>query len=355
MKKIVKFPLIILSICFSFGCSENKNPGDPALFPATPPPKSPTKSKKENIKTPEICSVLDFQNATWPAHFTEMDKMALSLALNVSGSFEGHSGWANLSNNFDGQGFSMGILNQNLGQNSIQPLFISMRDHHLSVLQKYFSADMLDSMLKMLENWEERQPGPEKPKAAQLSNFWREPVLVYDENIDKKYGISGFRYRVDQPSVNWASNTLYTDSKGRNFKPIWKEALKGLAADPVYVSLQIAAAQELHDQARGDQTRLKWEQIRSYLYLFDLVVQNGGLKEKHFIKYEDWLTEQTQASEEERMLQMLEIRVVDSHPKWQKDVRLRKTAVILGTGHVHGEDRDLPVEYCYDQMLPYLN
>ncbi|MCJ8277796.1 MAG: hypothetical protein MJK18_13215, partial [Bdellovibrionales bacterium] len=59
-----------------------------------------------------ICSSLEFKGVTWSPELSQDDRVAFAIALNVSGSFEGHSGWSNLSNNFDGQGVSMGLLNQ---------------------------------------------------------------------------------------------------------------------------------------------------------------------------------------------------------------------------------------------------
>ncbi|MGF2075402.1 hypothetical protein, partial [Enterococcus casseliflavus] len=63
-----------------------------------------------------ICSNLSFKNDTFPKGLSSIQTQGFELALTISGSFEGASGWANLSNNFDGEGLSMGLLSQNLGQ-----------------------------------------------------------------------------------------------------------------------------------------------------------------------------------------------------------------------------------------------
>src|ERR1700677_1324186 len=78
-----------------------------------------------------ICSPLDFTNVTWSGQLSPFQEQGLELGLNISGSFEGAAGWANLTNNFDGQGLSMGLLNQNLGQGSLQPLLIEMENNLL--------------------------------------------------------------------------------------------------------------------------------------------------------------------------------------------------------------------------------
>jgi hypothetical protein len=75
-----------------------------------------------------ICSDLDFQGLQWPDTVPVAMRDPFAAGLNISGSFEGPDGWANLTDNFDGQGISMGLLNQNLGQGSLQPMWIEMGD-----------------------------------------------------------------------------------------------------------------------------------------------------------------------------------------------------------------------------------
>jgi hypothetical protein len=130
--------------------------------------------------------------------------------------------------------------------------------------------------------------------------------------------------------------------------------LKQIAGHPDYISQQIAAAQYIHDRAMQYRERTSWGQLRSYLYLFDIVVQNGRLRDRHFESYEEWLQSHiSPPSEQEQMLKMLDIRIVDVIPKWQPDVRRRKGTIIRGSGFVHGANRDLPVEYCYDPLMSY--
>lgn len=284
--------------------------------------------------------------------------MAFALAMNITGSFEGHKGWDNISNNFDGQGVSLGILNQNLGQGTLQPLFIDLRDNHYAVLQNAMTKTMLTSLLDMLKKWETAQLFEQK-SSVQPDDFsqWDEQALVESstvlEDVDKLYRVTAAPTRSNSASVTWAKKTLYSDSKHLKFKPEWKEALTAIAVDPEYITLQIAAAHDMHDRTQEYRARLEWPEIRSYLLLFDFVVQNGGLAQKHFDKFADWRTNNPGAPFEKQMLQMLEIRVVDSHPAWQADVRARKTAVITGSGLVHGEHRNLPLEYCYDPLVFY--
>src|ERR1035438_10073334 len=65
-----------------------------------------------------ICSGLDFAPVIWPPQLPKYQVESLELVLNIAGSYEGVRGWANLTNSFDDQGLSLGLLNQNLGQGS---------------------------------------------------------------------------------------------------------------------------------------------------------------------------------------------------------------------------------------------
>lgn len=302
----------------------------------------------------KICSALNFDKVTWPEDYSLDDETAFALAMNITGSLEGHSGWENLSNNFDGQGVSMGILNQNLGQGSLQPLWIAMRNDHRDVLESIMTPSMLSAMLSMLNDWERKSLHSKSFAINTEDEIEKVPLNDRQDGVDKLYGFIQTKSRSTSASVAWAKRTLYSDSAGRVFKSAWKTALKKLASHPAYVSLQIRAARYIHDRAHGYRRLLGWNQLHSYLFLFDIVVQNGSLKQKHFDKMEAWLSSQKRTlTEQEEMKALLEIRVVDSNPIWQDDVRKRKTAIINGKGFVHGENRKFTEEYCYDPEAAY--
>ncbi len=364
MSQSIKNSIVFALFFTLLGCSQpasnsttEGSQGSPSVGepPAAEAPPSGTEIDPDvDSSVPEICSALSFDDVSWPGDYSLLDEVAFALAMNITGSFEGHAGWTNLSNNFDGQGVSMGILNQNLGQGTLQPLLIHMRDNHLSVLQKAMTTSMLNSLLGMLSDWERSVGVTLSSLQPENSTEQRELILVDTPDIDKKYAFVGLQTLSNSASVNWAKQTLYTNSAGTNFKTSWRNALKEIAGDPAYISQQIEAAQYIHDRAMGYRDRLGWQQLRSYLFLFDIVVQNGSLRDKHFDQFDDWLNSQnSRVTEEEQMLEMLEIRVKDVIKKWQNDVRSRKRTVILGSGFVHGENRNLPVEYCYDPIMGY--
>ena len=331
--------------------SKVKDPNVPSVPIGEGPGVDTPVSEKPDKDVPEICSALDFNGVNWPKEVEPLSQVAFALGLNVSGSFEGHSGWQNLSNNFDGQGVSMGLLNQNLGQGSLQPLWIGLRDRFPWVLDQTLSAAQKKSMLDMLVQWERsRAPLQSMSLEEELAFEFeeRQPLEVFDQEVDKKYGVANLSQSSHSASVQWAKRTLYSDNSGRRFHPQWRRALKEMAAHPDYVTLQIEASQRIHKVTEIYARRLSWQQLRSYLFLFDIIVQNGGLASRHFQRFTDWLNQNPNKTEQEQARQMLEIRVVDSNPKWQKDVRIRKLSILSDRGVVHGEKRNLPQEFCYD-------
>lgn len=279
---------------------------------------------------PQVCSGLDFKGVTWPPSMNHDDELALELALDISGSFEGADGWANLTGNFDGQGFSLGLLNQNLGQGSLQPMLIRLRDRHPEVLAAVLSPAHLASLSDMLARWE----GSAAPSGVS-------PLSRLDEPPP---GGRAMSVR-EAESVAWASQNLYA---GEHFDPVWKAELINLASGPEFVSLQIAAALDLHEQALAYESRIGVRELRAYLMLFDVVVQNGSLYSDDLSDYDAYRRGKPDATSAQKLEMLLALRLRHVRSRFVADVRSRKRAIIRGKGVVHGEVRDLPVQYCYD-------
>ena len=74
-----------------------------------------------------ICGRLSFQGISWPQTLPAKDRKSLATSLNLTGSYEGGQGWINITNNFDGMGMSLGLLQQNFGSGSLQPLLLKFR------------------------------------------------------------------------------------------------------------------------------------------------------------------------------------------------------------------------------------
>jgi len=193
----------------------------------------------------DMCNAVDFSTILMPP-ITAPD--AFVLAMTLSGSYEGPKGWANLSDNFDGEGMSFGLLQQNFGTGSLQPLLIEMRDNYPTQFQEYFSSQDLQNLLGMLAQWEANKS--------------------------------------DSQSVKWAVNNLYV---GGSFIPRWKEELTNLAQSPEYVSIQAEAGMAIHASALRDVSVIGVDEVRTYLLAFDVEVHGGGFYPEDFRDYATWL------------------------------------------------------------------
>jgi len=295
---------------------------------------------------PSICSKLAIENVGWPASMSDFQINAYALAMNITGSFEGHTGWKNLSNNFDGQGVSLGLFNQNLGQGSLQPLMIKLRNSHLTKMKSFFSKSQFDSINNMLTKW----GGSSSVQSKALPNLYEsdfseldDPELIDFNNEEN----TGFFQKAlsgkNGVSVNWATQNLYS---GSSFKADWKKSLTVMAGTPEYVTIQVGAAKSISDKALGYMKKFNFKELRAYLFFFDIVVQNGGITSAIESKYATWAKSNPKASETTRLKKMLELRLALVKKQYVSDVRARKTAVIDGTGTVHGSKRDFKKEYC---------
>ncbi len=275
---------------------------------------------------------------SWPTNMFDFEREALVIALNITGTFEGTEGWRNLTNDFDGQGISMGLMNQTLGTGSLQPLLLRMRNQHRSKLERLFQADHLQSLLSMLSEWE----------TTQGANSLSTPLSPLD--IDQDVSAAGNLSALS--SVDWARKTVY--DAPNQFNPTWKQELQNLAGSPEYVALQIDAAWELHLRALRLHKFMAVHELRTYLLMFDIVVQNGNLKPQDEDDYRLYVKRNPKASAQQRLQKIVELRLRWVKPRFQNDVRLRKTSLINGTGVVHGVSRQYEKEFCFNrrQVFP---
>jgi hypothetical protein len=287
---------------------------------------------------PSICSDLSFDQVVWPENVSVKQLDAFALAMNITGSFEGHDGWSNISNNFDGQGLSLGLFNQNFGQGSLQPLMIDYQQSANNRMSSIFSASQRSSLTSMLNTWLTANGGALSKASVQSIPDTSPLDIHYNTIVSQKASNS-----TNQASVDWAVSQLYT---GTQFKPEWLTALQNLSADPMYVSLQIEAAIKLHNKAMGYVNKYGFKTLYSYLFFFDIVVQNGGISSTTESQYLAWEKNNKNASEKTKLLQLLEYRLLVVNPIYVADVRSRKTSIINSTGTVHGSQRNYPVEYC---------
>jgi hypothetical protein len=302
-----------------------------------------------------ICSKLDFSGINWSTSLPVRHREPFQLALNISGSFEGNHGWSNLADNFDGMGISLGLLNQNLGTGSLQPMFIDMRDNYAGSLGTHFSKENLDSLLDMLKIWQAA------PASDDLLQFLRDqgyselddPEMIAQEiGVDPTELETEMQFVADRnsASVTWAKKNLMDNNK--DLKMDWANQFKMSSDSAEYRSIQVKEAESLHVGAMKYYNHFKMTQLRSYLFFFDIVVQNGGLNDAVLAKYAKWLKVNPKSTENARLRKILALRLPYVRRKYRSDVQSRKLSIINGTGKVHQRARDYKKEFCKDVMSP---
>lgn len=349
-------------VASSFEDQNNKNTGQGSTttlpqITTTTLPAVVTTTTIPNTKPPlSFCNRLDFKGTTFPDAIVKANQVGIfSLALDISGSYEGRSGWANLTNNFDGQGLSMGLLNQTLGTGSLQPLLKSMRELYPSqwraALPNLARRASIESMLNDYYN-----SALTLQRVNQLSRTDFEDS-EFSENSGE--GLSIFAVTGStSASVKWAIKNLY-DSNGK-FKPEWKAELSQLITTPGYRSLQINAASKIHSSVLKDSNfgEVGVKQLRAYLLIFDLLVQNGSIWKNPpassgapfrdmLAEFRNYKSDNPMAPPQALLETVVNLRLWAVRPEYVNDVKSRKYTIINGTGKVHGENRNLETEFCY--------
>jgi hypothetical protein len=339
MGKFLGGGLALALVLFQIGCAESFS-----LNRLTEAPNitadSPELPDLEPALPFQVCSQLDFRGVRWPTTLDATAQEALKLSLNISGSFEGSDGWANLVGNFDGQGVSLGLLNQNLGQGSLQPLLISMMDKYPGLMQSIFGSARYNSIATMLDQWES-------------SKELEPPMLLFPKDGDDAQLLTIQATSRNQISVNWAVSNLHVSSSGPRLKADWAQQLMRMAATPEYISLQIGAANVLHKKAVAYRDRIQVFQLRAYLLMYDFIVQNGGIYAQDFTDYDKYLKANPNAGATSRLGKILELRLRHVNSQWVEDVKTRKKTIIDGMGTVHGSFRKLETEYCFTRNLTF--
>lgn len=367
--------LMFSTLCSNLGCSpafksntleasdESKleSPDEGSDF--HPPPDEDVELPVILSPGPDFCSELDLENVTWPMELGMNGRNHLGLALNITGSFEGRSGWANLSSNFDGMGFSIGLLQQNLGTGSLQPMLMEM----INMTNRGESFQMesvhTQSLQTMLAQWNKDKASKQAVVSSSGSLFHNDDSVIsqYDSNSDLGVAVPqdptgnneiGPMLEIktvasaNKNAVSWALRNIYSDG-GSNFKSDWKTSLTRMAQSKPYIGLQLKYAMKIYSQAFQYFSAFKLTTVSHFLLMFDFVVQNGGFKQRLFEEYNAKLKAKPNMSAQDKALLILDLRIRDVLPRWQSDVISRKKAIIFSEGTVHGAKRNLKQEYCY--------
>ncbi len=231
-----------------------------------------------------------------PALFSQpLDRRCLTL----TGTFETGQGppecFAGLSGDFDGQGISLGVLQWNFGQDSLQPMLQQMLSRHRRTARTVFQSnfDVLRGAL-----------GSDKAGLMRFARNIQDPI----------------RHFVNEP---------------------WRGMFKSLCRTEEFQAIQAEHAGKLFGAAR-DLVREYglWSQ-RAAALMFDIKVQNGsiGRPVKAQILADFGRLPRALAKENteiERMIIIANRRAEAANPRWIEDVRARKLCIARGEGVVHG-------------------
>ncbi len=261
------------------------------------------------------------------------DQRALELALNITGSFEGNESWINISNNSDKQGMSLGLLSQNFGSGTLQPLLVKMQENYPSLMARIFSQAHLTSLYAMLADWKTQTPSIIPNSHARISLLDMVPMADPDAT-----------------SVLWAAQNLYS---GSAFITQWKSEFQAMAALPQYINLQFTDALSMHSAAKAYSVRTGIAELRAYLMMFDIVDQNGYIPDGDFADYATYLQVNPHASDTTKLAELVNLRIRHVNPVYARDVKSRKMAIVNGQGLVHSAQRNLETEFNFNRLETY--
>jgi hypothetical protein len=228
--------------------------------------------------------------------------------LALTGSFETGKGipdcFAGVSGDFDGQGMSLGVLQWNFGQNSLQPLLEELIGKHAKVMKGIFG-----SYYKIL---------------IQAIRSDKQEVMTFARSI--QHPVKHFIY---EP---------------------WRGMFKSLGRIKQFQDIQVKYANSLFKSALKLRKAYKLWSERAVALMFDIKVQNGSISKlvKAQIQEEFEILPKDLGKEEQETQKMRIVanrRAEAANPRWIEDVRARKLCCANGRGIVHGTDYDLEAQF----------
>jgi len=241
--------------------------------------------------------------------------------LTMTAAFETARGYpgcfGTVAGNFDGQGISFGVLQWNIGQGSLQPLWVEMRDNHPAELKAALGS-LYDAFSRMLD----------RPKDEQMR---------WALNIQSQVP--------DRPKT-------WRVADG------WKNALQTLGITKEMIAIEVKQANDLYQAALGFCRDYQLTLERGAALMFDIRVQNGRvdvngsgpLIRSDFDQIDPGLP--AQDKEVARMVSIARRRAAVARAEFRDDVLQRKLTIAQGTGTVHNRAYDLAKDFAIG-MVPF--
>ncbi len=212
----------------------------------------------------------------------------------LTGTFEGN-GYTGLTGNFDGQGWSFGLLSWACGQGTLQPMIRAMHDAGAETFQKCCTVEVAGRGIVDL--------------SPDLLAWCAMPV---DE------------------AVLWAASRCQDDPE-KHPLPHWTAAFKSLGEVPGFQAIQRQHGASYMDTAHRIARNLGFESERGLALCFDIAVQDGSVKPEALAAFQ----KTDPSSPEESRLIALAHAVADASA-FPADVASRKMCIATGAGVVHG-------------------
>lgn len=236
--------------------------------------------------------------------FQTLDYRCLAL----TGSFETGNGipdcFAGVSGDFDAQGISLGVLQWNFGQGSLQPLLKRMFTDYPERSRAIFQ-DRLDLLQRKLSG--------------------------------DKSELMAFARSIQHPTRHFL------------YEP-WRGMFKSLGRSDEFQRIQMHAATGLYKAARQLCVQYGLWSERATVLMFDIKVQNGSIgsdvRDRILADFRSLPSPlEEERHEVERMRIVANRRADAAKARWREDVRARKLCIANGVGTVHGIPYDLEEQF----------
>ncbi len=240
---------------------------------------------------------------------TRSEQEAVARAITMA--FEG-AGFVNLAGNFDGQGWSLGALQWNFGQGTLQPLILAMEKEGPKTFRELLTVT-------------------HQGKAYDLA-----PLLLDACRMPKTQAIA------------WADARCHGPGKRQLVEP-WRTGLAALLGHPGMQQAQIRAMQSYMDDAQADCAFYGLKTLRDLALFHDIAVQNGRGKVGKLSAADTRQAFESRggmslAPDKRRLA--IALAVADTcNPRWRADVHSRKATIVHGAGMVHGRQYNLAQMY----------
>ncbi len=285
-------------------------------YTATPPAENPT--MHEGFSVPRLIQVGEVMRGVIipVADRPALEKQPLPMrVLALTASFETGLGFpecfGSVTGNFDDQGLSFGVLQSNINQGSLQPLWNEMHDKHDDVLKSIF-GDLYSRFMKMLES-------------SKGDQFKWALEIQHTENVNGK--------------VIWRIDTA------------WQSCLHKLGVSKEMIEIQVRNAGHRFEIAQLNCKTFGLSSDRAVALMFDINVQNGRVDVGGAATRirQDYMTIAAslagKALEEQKMEIVARRRSEVAGERWRNDVLTRKLTIARGIGRVHGRDYDIEKDF----------